>query len=124
MVLVDTSIWVDHLRTPDAQLATLIEAGEVVTHAFVLGELALGCLKQRSAAFEALCHLPGILLATDAEVRLLIEQCQLLGSGIGYVDAHLMASVYLTPGCSLLTRDRRLQSVATDLGRATTLKTH
>nr|WP_315188372.1 PIN domain-containing protein [uncultured Albidiferax sp.] len=118
MVLVDTSVWVNHFRTRDPVLFALLQQGQVCTHAFVLGELALGNLRQTDAAFEALLHLPRLDTALDDEVLTLIDRQHLAGRGIGYVDAHLMTSVFLAPGCRLWSQDKRLQQVAQDLGRA------
>ena len=86
----------------------MLEQGRVMTHAFVIGELALGSLKQRQLVLAALRGLPQAILASNDEVAHFIERHSLHGIGIGYVDAHLLASVRLTPGASLWTRDRRL----------------
>jgi predicted nucleic acid-binding protein len=112
MILVDTSIWIDHLRQGDPHLVTLLNQGQVLTHAFVIGELAVGNLRVRNTVLEALLNLPVARTATDEEVRLFIDRNLLFGLGIGYIDAHLLASVRLTAGSLLWTRDKRLQSVA------------
>jgi predicted nucleic acid-binding protein len=112
MILVDTSIWIDHLRQGDPHLVTLLNQGQVLTHAFVIGELAVGNLRVRNTVLEALLNLPVARTATDEEVRLFIDRNLLFGLGIGYIDAHLLASVRLTVGSLLWTRDKRLQSVA------------
>lgn len=112
MFLVDTSVWVDHLRAGDPTLVARLEAAQVLVHPFVLGELALGNLRQRRVVLEALADLPAAVTADDPEVLALIESRQLSGRGIGYVDTHLLASTLLTPGCRLWTRDRRLKVVA------------
>ena len=117
MVLVDTSVWVNHLRVGDATLFALLQRAQVCTHPFVLGELALGNLQQTDTAFEALQGLPRLTAALDDEVLGLIARRALAGRGIGYVDAHLITSVFLTPGCRLWTQDQRLQQVAKDLDR-------
>jgi predicted nucleic acid-binding protein len=114
MILVDTSVWVDHLRTGDATLAALLESGRVLGHPFVVGELALGHLRQRQTILAALQDLPQATAASDAEVLAFIEQHALVGRGIGYVDAHLLAAARLTG--SLWTRDARLSDVAAQLG--------
>jgi predicted nucleic acid-binding protein len=114
--LVDTSVWVDHLRSGDAQLAGLLERGGVVMHPFVIGEIACGSLTHRSAILELLQELPTAAVAESEEVLGFIERHALHGKGIGYVDAHLLASVALTQGASLWTRDKRLQVAADDLG--------
>ncbi len=118
MILVDTSIWIDHLRTGGELLAELLSAGRVLTHPFVIGELALGDMRQRGAILDALSNLPHAELATDAEVLSFINRQSLFGRGIGYVDVHLLASVRLTAGVQLWTRDNRLHSVAEQLGLA------
>lgn len=116
MTLVDTSVWVDHLRGGDAALVALLEQSAVVMHPFVVGELACGSLQDRSAVLGLLRGLPAAVMATDDEVLHCIEHHALHGRGIGYVDAHLLASVLLTPGASLWTRDRRLRQLADGLG--------
>ncbi|WP_035054632.1 type II toxin-antitoxin system VapC family toxin [Andreprevotia chitinilytica] len=118
MILVDTSIWIDHLRTDDATLATLLEQNRVLTHPFVIGEIALGSLRQRDMVLGALSALPQATVALDNEVFRMIGDETLHGVGIGYIDAHLLAAVRLTPGTALWTRDRRLQAVAERLGIA------
>jgi hypothetical protein len=111
VILVDTSIWVDHLRSSDAPLAEKLLAGEVATHNFVIGELALGGLAQRGAVLELLQALPRLAPATDAEVLYFIAQRGLSGMGIGYFDAHLLAAVAMH-GARLWTRDQRLRVIA------------
>lgn len=118
MILVDTSIWIDHLRASDEQLATFLDAGTVLTHPFVIGELALGNLVNRSAVMGALQELPQTKMATDTEVLQFIGEKSLFGTGIGYTDAHLLAAVLLTPGSTLWTRDKRLRVAASRLGIA------
>jgi predicted nucleic acid-binding protein len=112
MILVDTSVWIDHLRTGDKSLSNLLDAGRVLAHPFVTGELALGNLRQRAIILDALSDLPQAKVATDTEVRHFIDGHALFGRGIGYVDAHLLAAVRLTAGAALWTRDKRLQKVA------------
>lgn len=112
MILVDTSIWIDHLRAGDKSLSALLDAGRVLAHPFVVGELALGILRQRDIILDALSDLPQARVATDKEVLHLIDQNALSGLGIGYVDAHLLAAVRLTAGSVLWTRDKRLHRVA------------
>ena len=115
MILVDTSIWVDHLRTGDAWLVSLLERSEVLTHSMVVGELALGSIRPREVLLDSLDALPRAVEASQAEVRHLIESRRLYGRGIGLVDAHLLASVLLSPASRLWTRDRRLGAVAREL---------
>lgn len=116
MILADTSVWIDHLRNSDAGLSRLLLDGAILTHPFVIGEIALGSLRQREIVLGSLRDLPRATPADDDEVARFIEQQQLFGCGIGYVDAHLLASVKLTPGASLWTRDRRLDDIAKRLG--------
>jgi predicted nucleic acid-binding protein len=118
VILVDTSIWIDHLRAGSDGLAKLLDAGRVLTHPFVIGELALGKIRQRGTVLDALSNLPRAELATDAEVLAFIDGQALPGRGIGYVDVHLLAAVRLTPGAELWSRDNRLRSVAEELGLA------
>ena len=121
MILVDTSVWIDHLKGSDLALADLLGTGRVLAHSFVTGELALGSLRQRRIVLESLCDLPQATVASDDEVMMLIEREQLYGLGIGFVDAHLLAAVRLTPGALLWTRDRRLRQAATRLGLSSDL---
>ena len=121
MILVDTSVWINHLRLASAILSELLDDGEVLVHPFVLGELALGNLRRRDAFLSDLRDLPRAAVATDEEVISLIDRQTLFGRGIGYVDAHLLAAARLTAGTKLWTHDRRLQAVATQLGLAATL---
>jgi hypothetical protein len=117
MILVDSSIWVDHLRHGDARLKRLLEAGHVVIHPFVVGELALGNLRQRNVVLSSLRELPHAVSAGDGEVLDFIEHHALAGLGIGLVDAHLLASARLT-SAYLWTRDKHLNVVAVKLGLA------
>jgi predicted nucleic acid-binding protein len=115
MILVDTSVWVDHLRNGDSQLKTLLEAGRVVVHPFVIGELALGHLRQRDVIIQFLQDLPQAVPASGDEALAFIKRHALSGLGIGYVDVHLLASARLT-GARLWTHDKRLHKVAATLG--------
>lgn len=118
MILVDTSVWVDHLRAGDDTLVRLLENRQVLVHPFVIGELALGNIRQRAHLLAELQNLPQARAASDQEVLGFIELHELFGLGIGYVDAHLLAAVRLTAGASLWTRDKRLLAVASHLGTA------
>lgn len=118
MILVDTSVWIDHFRVGDTRLARLLENGLVLAHPFVIGELALGSFRDPAAILGALELLPQADAATHEEVLAFITTANLPGSGIGYVDAHLLASVRLTPDAGLWTRDKRLDAVAGRLGLA------
>jgi len=119
MILVDTSVWVDHLRFGDSKLAALLQAGQVLAHPFVTGEIALGSLKQRQTVLGALANLPRAPVANDNEVLLFIDRNNLAGTGLGYIDAHLLASARLEAGTTILTRDKRLHATAVRLGLAT-----
>lgn len=118
MILVDTSVWIDHLRQGDEELVQLLNRGQVLTHPHVIGELALGSLQNRRTVLDALQALPQTAVAADDEVFRFIDANALAGVGIGYVDAHLLAAVRLTPGSRLWTRDKRVLAVSTrlDLG--------
>ncbi len=117
MILVDTSVWVEHLRRGLPRLATLLQEGEVLIHPWVIGELACGNLRNRGDVLELLQGLPAAVVASDSEVLLLIEREQLMGRGIGYVDAHLLASTKLSHA-QLWTQDRRLAALAKERGLA------
>lgn len=115
MILVDTSVWVDHLRDGAPALAAALEQGSVLMHPFVLGELACGNLKNRGEVLRLLGDLPAAPLATDPEALDYIERRALMGRGIGYVDVHLLASAALAGAARLWTRDKRLAAAAADL---------
>jgi predicted nucleic acid-binding protein len=121
VILVDTSFWIEHLRSANAILGGLLGDGEVLGHPFVLGELALGNLRQRHDIVRISQRLPQATSATHGEVLRFIDREVLFGRGIGYVDAHLLAATRLTAGSKLWTRDRRLHAVAAQLGLAATL---
>jgi len=118
MILVDTSVWVDHLRGTDSMLVDLLNAGVVLAHPFIIGELALGGLRSPAPVLELLQELPPAAVATDSEVLHFIGRHSLSGRGVGYVDVHLLAAARLTEGASLWTRDKRLQGIAEQLGLA------
>jgi predicted nucleic acid-binding protein len=115
LILVDTSVWIDHLRTSNTFLADALEVEAVLAHPFVIGELACGEMKERREVLGLLATLPTSVVATDEEVLLFIENHRLMGKGIGYVDAHLLASTTLTDGAQLWTRDKRLGAIAAQL---------
>lgn len=117
MILVDTSIWVEHLRAGLPSLSRLLNEGRVLAHPWVIGELACGNLRERSRLLQLLQGLPQAPLATDAEVLLLIERQRLMGRGIGWIDVHLLASTRLA-SARLWSGDRRLGAIATELGAA------
>jgi len=116
VILVDTSVWIDHLRSSVSTLRLLLDQGQVLGHPFVRGELACGNLRQRADILDLLAKLPPAEMADDDEVMQAIELHGLMGRGIGYVDAHLLAATILTPGAALWTRDERLARVARRLG--------
>lgn len=118
MILVDTSVWIDHFRKSDTRLAEFLRETRVLVHPFILGEIALGSFKHRHRLVENLAALPMATQASDGEVLGFIETETLAGSGIGYIDAHLLASVRLTPGARIWARDKKLKSVAERLGLA------
>lgn len=118
MILVDTSVWVDHLRRGEAQLAALLERSVVVMHPFVLGEISCGSLAARSTILELLQDLPAAIVADNDEALRFIDRHELHGNGIGFVDVHLLASVALTDGSRLWTRNKRLAAAAHELACA------
>jgi hypothetical protein len=118
MILVDTSVWIDHLRKSESGLRFLLEEGQVLAHSFVIGELAMGSFRRRDVLLQGLRDLPQAIVAFDDEVLQFVSKRALFGMGIGYIDAHLLAAVRLRPGTLLWTRDKRLLEVATKLGLA------
>jgi len=116
VILVDTSVWAEHLRSANRVLSGLLTGSSVFGHPWVTGELALGNLGDRVNVIRLLQGLPQAVVAHDGEVLRLVEQEVLSGSGIGYVDAQLLAATRLTPGAALWTRDKRLSAVASRLG--------
>ncbi|MBW6421308.1 PIN domain-containing protein [Rhizobium sp. XQZ8] len=116
MILIDTSVWIDHLRQREEAVEFLVRRKRVLVHPFVIGEVALGTMKQYDQILDALSSLPQATVAGRHEVLYLVKQHALMGSGIGYVDAHLLASTKLADGSRLLTRDKRLAKIATALG--------
>ena len=115
-VLVDTNIWIDHLRKTEPVLVDLLERDQVCIHQSVITELALGNLKNRSIFLKALERLMIVRNVDDQGVRHLVEERRLWGRGLSAVDAALLASVVVTPGVSLWTRDKRLRQAARDVG--------
>ena len=115
MLLVDTSVWIEHLRSGTAGLEQLLNNGQVACHPFIIGELACGNLKNRSHILSLLNTLPSAQLAEHEEVMQFIETNQLMGKGLGYVDIHLLASAVLT-NVPLWTFDKRLSKAAALLG--------
>lgn len=115
MILVDTSIWVDHLRVGQPVLARLLEQGRVLAHPWVTGEIALGSLSQRQQVLGLLGGLPQAEVASASEVATFIEHHRLYGIGIGYVDVQLLAATRLTADARLWTKDTRLAAAAARL---------
>jgi len=118
VILVDTSVWVDHLRARDRTLVQLLDTGQVLTHPFVIGELALGTLRRRRLILGTLAVLPQAVAASHHEVMHFIDRHRLFGIGIGYVDVHLLAATRLTSAATLWTRDKRLRDAADQLALA------
>ncbi|MGO4448591.1 type II toxin-antitoxin system VapC family toxin [Phyllobacterium sp. TAF24] len=115
MILADTSVWIDHLRYGDAELVRHLNTGQILIHPFIVGELALGSLRQRELILNSLQDLPKVQVADDKEILYFIDAETIFGLGIGYVDVHLLAATRLTPGTRLWTRDKRLAAAATRL---------
>jgi len=119
-ILVDTSIWVHHLSRGESRLAALLEAGEVLCHPFIIGELACGRLANRDEILDLLAALPQAGVAGHTEVLHLIEEHRLYGRGLGWVDIHLLGSGLLS-SCSLWTSDKALHDASGRLGLAADL---
>jgi predicted nucleic acid-binding protein len=115
MVLVDTSVWVSHLRDGDVGLDKLLNDGEVVCHPYIIGELACGNLKNRHEILTYLQSLPTAILAEDGEVLKFIENYELMGKGLGYIDVHLIAAAVLTD-VPLWTFDKTLNKITKKIG--------
>jgi predicted nucleic acid-binding protein len=113
-VLVDTSVWVDHFRKGEPLLQDLLSSGQVATHPFILGELACGSLSNRTEILKLLSELPSVTIASNEEVLHLIEKHKLSGKGLGWIDAHLLASALLDR-IPLWTRDKQLAAAAKKL---------
>jgi predicted nucleic acid-binding protein len=118
LVLLDSSIWIDHLREPDTLLSALLQRAELLMHPLVLGEIAMGNMKGRASRMEFLSSLPPADIAENADVVELVHQQHLYGTGLGFVDAHLLASARLMPQTFLWTRDKRLLAAARRLSVA------
>ena len=114
MVLADTSIWIDHFRRGHAGLAGQLSEGRVLVHPFIVGELACGNLKNRDITLSNLRALPGAKVASNDEVLRLVNDRRLWGSGLGWIDVHLLASALLT-GCDFWTLDLRLKKAALEI---------
>lgn len=115
MILADTSIWVDRLTRGDEMMASLLDAEVVLMHPFIMGEIALGNLPRRAETLSNLNKLPKAATVDFAEVISFIERNNIFGTGIGYVDAHLLVATTMTSDVRLWTRDNRLRTVAEKL---------
>jgi predicted nucleic acid-binding protein len=118
LILVDTSVWIAHLRSADLELVRALEEVRVLIHPFILGELACGNLRFRDTLLGLFRGLPVAPVVTDEEAMRYIEEKRLYGRGIGYIDVHLLASVALAGTAKLWTRDARLANVAAELSLA------
>jgi predicted nucleic acid-binding protein len=116
MILADTSVWIDHFRSPDPELQRRLSNDEIVMHPFVVAELALGPLPNRRRILAHLDHLPRLRTVQQDEVRQMIEARSLHNRGIGLIDAHLIASVLISAGTQLWTRDTSLRRIVKSLG--------
>ena len=121
MILIDTSIWIDHFHKTEPGVAQLLLSESVIIHPMIIGEIALGSIKNRKTMLAFLQELPRIIPASHAEVMAMIEWHAFTASGIGYVDTHLLTAVYVSEtdlGLSLWTRDKKLHAQASRLGVA------
>lgn len=118
MIVVDSSIWIDHIRSPEPRLDALLMREHALMHPHALGEIALGSMKRREVVLSRFALLPVPNVAKEGYVLYLIEEKDLAATGLGYTDAHLLASALLTPGGRLWTRDKRLHAQAERLGVA------
>jgi predicted nucleic acid-binding protein len=121
LILADTSVWIDHLRSDNREMRKQLDQGQVVIHPFIIAELALGwlnkrTLRERTKTLALLDLLPQVRMAQLREVRLMIETRRLYSLGIGLTDAHLIASVFINPSTLLWTKDKRLRKAAEGLG--------
>jgi predicted nucleic acid-binding protein len=116
VILADTSIWIDHFRLGDKELRNALNQGQIVIHPWIIAELALGSLRERSKTLAMLDRLPQVRAAQSSELRAMIESRRLYSSGIGLTDAQLIASVLISSPALLWTRDRQLRRVAESLG--------
>ncbi len=118
MILVDTSVWVDHLRNTEAELVKILLEGNVLMHSMIMGELACGNLAHRRQRLREWQSLPRIAELTHEDVLAVVESRGLMGRGIGFIDAHLLCATLHETGTLLWTRDKRLARIAKDLGIA------
>jgi predicted nucleic acid-binding protein len=118
MILVDASVWIEHVRAPDDVMLELLRDQRVLTHPFVIGEIVLGHVRRRGEVLSELKELPSAPVIDDEEVLEFIENRRLFGQGIGYIDAHLLASSMITSRASIWTLDKNLHAAAEKLGLA------
>ncbi|MEO6717838.1 MAG: VapC toxin family PIN domain ribonuclease [Novosphingobium sp.] len=118
MIVVDSSIWIDHIHTGEPQLNSLLLRDHALMHPHALGEISLGSIRNRENVLARFMRLPVPNIAKEGHVLFLIDEEKLIATGIGYTDAHLLASALITPGGKLWTRDRRLHTQAKRLGIA------
>ena len=118
MILADSSVWIDYLRIGGSDLRAFLDDEQVAMHPFVVGELALGYIKNRNEILARLSRLPMVPVATNQEVLFFIEQQELAGQGISYVDAHLLTATALGSSVRLWTRDKKLKIAADSLALA------
>ena len=116
MILADTSVWVDHLRSGNGEMRKHLNQGNIVIHPFIIAELALGSLRKRTETLALLDVLPHVRVAQVGEVRQMIEARRLYSLGIGLTDAHLMASVFIDAPTLLWTKDKQLRKAAEAVG--------
>jgi predicted nucleic acid-binding protein len=121
MILVDTSVWIDHFRAADQQLVVLLTNNDVLAHPCLIGEIALGSVVKRNDVLRYLNNLPAAIVASHSEVMVFIDRQKLANTGVGYVDACLLASAALTPGAALWARDKSLRAAARRCGVASAL---
>lgn len=116
MMLADTSVWIDHFRSGNKEMSAALNQGQIVIHSWIIGELALGSLRDRTKTLAMLDLLPQVRVAQIAELRRMIELRGLYSLGIGLTDAQLIASIFLNPPTLLWTKDKRLRKVTELLG--------
>jgi hypothetical protein len=121
MILADTSVWADHLRQADGTMKACLDLEEILMHPFVLGELALGSMPKYDMVLDALRTLPAARIAGLDDVLMMVRENKLMGTGIGYIDAHVLASAVIVPDIHLWTRDKRLKRAAERFGVASSL---
>jgi len=121
MILIDTSVWIDHLRKPSTRLFTLIDSSQILVHPFVTGELAMGSLHGRGRFLNELDELPQMAILTSKDVIRFVGKHRLYGTGISYIDAHLLAAAHNAEDVQLWTNDKRLHAASARLNIAATL---